>query len=175
MIARLASDRPRLGALVPCLRDQSESRGAGPQSKKRKDGRLTPLTGQLDDTIHRYEVGQLRGRYRSEWIYIFFKHERGASSLLHFVNYLADKLRACLAACCEYKFRMGWLAGSESLIAELVVYPNYIPVLARGLRQVRHDGHKTRSVDDIECIALRNSTNHHDRLPPARFCGETER
>src|SRR6266511_2462538 len=37
------------------------------------------------------------------------------------------------------------------------------------------DGHKTRSVDDIECVALRNLTNHHDRLPPARFCGETER
>jgi hypothetical protein len=101
--------------------------------------------------------------------YVYFR----CADTVRFVDWLADKLRARLNACCEYRLRVEWLAGSEAM-AEIIAQPDYVDTLTDALSAIKRACHKNRLTYDREYRALGSLTDHRGRQEQRRSGGETQ-
>jgi len=99
--------------------------------------------------------------------YVYFR----CTETTPFVEWLADKLRARLNACCEYRLRVEWLAGSEAM-AEIIAQPDYVETLTDALSAIKRACHTNRFPDDREYRAPHSSRGRQPRQPPKPSCGE---
>jgi len=119
------------------------------------DRGIAPLVAALNKIEGVSTVDSCEGDSQSE-AYVYF---RGRPDTVQLVEWLADRLRARLHACCEYRLRLEWLAGSE-VMAEILTRSDYVDTLANALLQVTND-HTSQFADDTSRRAPRSSTNRH--------------
>ena len=106
------------------------------------DRGIVPLVQILNRIEDVSTLDSCEGGERHE-AYVYF---RCSHDTVQFVEWLADRLRASLDACCEYRLRLEWLAGSE-VMAQILARPDYVGTLADALMKVTND-HTNRSACD---------------------------
>jgi hypothetical protein len=101
--------------------------------------------------------------------YVYF---RGRPDTMRLVERLADRLRARLNVCCEYRLRLEWLASSQ-VMGQILTRPDYVETLANALSAI-NARHTTPFRDGREYRALGSLTGHRGRQRQKRSGGEIQ-